>query len=140
MREIVFVGPEDYVLTSRHLIFKSAAQFLEDLCMDYEITTATDPFFIDSYSAHATYQNGFDLKFELLTKLPYSAKKIAVGSINYHQDYFGRSFGIETAGRAAHTACIGFGLERLVLAFLAQHGPDRRDWPETVSGAIVQAS
>jgi hypothetical protein len=94
------------------------------------ITTATDPFFIDSYAVQSRYQQGFELKFEMLATLPYSGKKLAVGSVNYHQDFFGRSFAIETGAGPAHTACFGVGLERLALAFLAQYGPDEKNWPE----------
>jgi seryl-tRNA synthetase len=136
MREIVFVGPEDYVLNSRQRLIEDSAQFLRELELAFEIATATDPFFVDNYSAQAAYQSGFDLKFELLAELPYSGKKIAAGSINYHQDYFGRCFGIDIGGSAAHTACIGFGLERLTLAFLSQHGLDHHQWPEIVTKAL----
>ena len=44
-------------------------------------------------------------------------------SFNYHRDLFGRSWGIRTSiGEAAHTACVGFGVERITLALLKHHG------------------
>jgi seryl-tRNA synthetase len=132
MHEIIFVGPADYVLGQRRILVELSAQFLDELGLAYEITTATDPFFVDSYAVQAAYQQGFELKFELLAPLPYSGKKLAVGSINYHQDFFGRSFSIQTAGETAHTGCIGFGYERLALAFVAQHGVDEQNWPDAV--------
>ena len=47
-------------------------------------------------------------------------------SLNYHQDHFGELFGIRTAdGAVAHTACVGFGLERMTLALYRRHGFDR---------------
>jgi len=122
MRELVFVGPETYVLSQRDKMVQVAVQLLEEWGLAYEITTASDPFFIDNYAIQAAYQQGYELKYELLVPLPYSGKKLAVGSINYHQDFFGRCFSIEAEGGPAHTGCIGFGLERLALAFLAQHG------------------
>jgi len=140
MREIIFVGPADYVLASRNTLVDLSAAFLNELGMAYEITTATDPFFVDSYAAQAAYQQGFDLKFELLAPLPYSGKKLAVGSINYHQDFFGRSFAIQAAGSPAHTGCIGFGYERLALAFLAQHGLEPSHWPDAVASFVRSAS
>lgn len=136
MREIVFVGPEAYVLESRRELVKLCTEFLDELGLDYEISTAMDPFFVDSYAVQAAYQQGFELKYELLAPLPYSGKKLAVGSINYHQDFFGRSFAIETGEGPAHTGCLGFGYERLALAFLAQHGVDERKWPKAVVDGV----
>src|SRR5258708_24511115 len=112
MREKIFVGPADYVLAQRKILLDLSAKYLDELGLAYEITTATDPFFVDTYAVQAAYQQGFDLKYELLTPLPYSGKKLAVGSINYHQDFFGRSFAIETTEGPAHTGCLGFGYER----------------------------
>lgn len=140
MREIIFVGPADYVLSSRQTLVDLSVQFLDELNLAYEISTATDPFFVDSYAVQAAYQQGFELKFELLTPLPYSGKKLAVGSINYHQDFFGRCFAIRTNEGPAHTGCLGFGYERLALAFLAQHGVDEKNWPESVNRMLREQS
>ncbi len=132
MREIIFVGPAEYVVVNRDRLVRESAAFLDELELAYEISSATDPFFVDSYAVQAAYQQGFDLKFELLAPLPYGGKKLAVGSINYHQDFFGRSFAIQSDGGAAHTGCLGFGYERLALAFVAQHGVDEKNWPAAV--------
>ena len=140
MREIVFVGPEAYVLQSRRELVELCTEFLDELGLAYEISTAMDPFFVDSYAVQAAYQQGFELKYELLAPLPYSGKKLAVGSINYHQDFFGRSFAIETSEGPAHTGCLGFGYERLALAFLAQHGVDEQKWPQAVVRGIRNGS
>lgn len=134
MREIIFVGSSDYVLAQKRALVDVSAAFLDQLEIGYEITTAADPFFVDNYAWQAAHQKRFDLKFELLVPLHYSGKKIAVGSINYHQDFFGRAFDIRLeTGDAAHTACVGFGYERLMLAFLAQHGTDESNWPAAVT-------
>jgi len=53
--------------------------------------------------------------------------------INWHQEHFTSTFGItRSGGRTAHTACLGFGLERVTLALIKAHGfqPDR--WPAAV--------
>lgn len=139
MREIIFVGPAEYVLRNRTTLVDLSAHFLDELGLAYEISTATDPFFVDSYAVQAAYQQGFELKYELLAPLPYSGKKLAVGSINYHQDFFGRSFAIETSEGPAHTGCIGFGYERLALAFVAQYGVDEKQWPDAVLRGMKEA-
>jgi seryl-tRNA synthetase len=35
-------------------------------------------------------------------------------------------------GSVAHTACVGFGLERIALALFHHHGLDVKEWPESV--------
>jgi seryl-tRNA synthetase len=136
MREVIFIGPAEYVLENRRVLLDQSIEFLDELGLAYEITTATDPFFVDTYAVQAAYQQGFELKFELLAPLPYNGKKLAVGSINYHQDFFGRTFDLRTTEDAAHTGCIGFGYERLALAFLAQHGVNEKEWPRAVVKGI----
>ena len=57
----------------------------------------------------------------------------AVTSCNYHLDYFGIAFDIKTPdGKPAHSACIGFGLERIALALFKTHGLEVRAWPKPV--------
>jgi seryl-tRNA synthetase len=132
MREVVFVGDADWIASSRAEALDEGRAVLEELDLDYEIATAGDPFFIDSYASQTAYQRGFDLKYELLCPLKYRGKQLAVGSVNYHQDFFGRSFDIEYEKRPCHTACIGFGLERLALAVIARHGWSPSGWPSVL--------
>ena len=57
----------------------------------------------------------------------------ALASFNHHLDHFGSTYGIELAdGSTAHTACLGFGHERIVLALLRTHGLDPEAWPAEV--------
>lgn len=136
MREIVFVGPPDFVLDRRQASIAHAVRLLDALGLRYTVATATDPFFVDSYAVQAAFQQGFELKFELLCPLPYAGRNLAVGSVNYHQDFFGRSFAITASDAPAHTGCIGFGLERLALAVAAQHGPDPVAWPRWITSRL----
>ena len=129
MREVIFVGPAEFVRKQRDRCIELSVSLLDELELSYEISTATDPFFVDSFAVQAAFQQGFELKHELLALLPYKGRLLAVGSVNFHQDFFGRSFRIEAEGRSAETACIGIGLERLALAVLAQHGTRPEQWP-----------
>jgi hypothetical protein len=134
MREVIFVGPGPYVLDHRNKIIDESARLLDRWDLAYEIRSATDPFFIEDYASMSAFQLAFELKFEVLVALPYSQKDLAIGSFNYHQDFFGRSFDIMGAdGAPIHTGCVGFGLERVALAFLAQHGLDPKAWPVEVA-------
>ena len=83
------------------------------------------------------FQLAFELKFEILAPLPYKQTDLAIGSFNYHQDFFGRSFAISgKSGAPIHTSCVGFGLERVALAFLAQHGLNPKLWPAAIANQI----
>jgi hypothetical protein len=133
MREVVWVGSPDHVLGQRARFIERATEALDGWGLNYEIVSATDPFFIDSYSAQALYQQALELKYEVVVPLPYRNKGLAVGSFNYHQDFFGRSLNITGQGQEpVHTGCMAWGLERLVLAFLAQYGLDPASWPAAV--------
>src|SRR6266480_2482200 len=88
-----------------------------------EIRTASDPFFIAPDAAAKTYfQLSSETKFEMSLLLP-DDKRLAVGSHNYHSDFFGRAFNTTVDGAGyMHSVCVAFGLERWVYGFLAQHG------------------
>ena len=64
-------------------------------------------------------------------------KPTAIGSSNYHEDHFGLPFDLHPAdGEVAHSACIGFGLDRITLALFATHGMDVAGWPGEVRSAL----
>ncbi len=134
MRELIFVGPKEFVLEQRQKVIDASTQLLDRWNLSYEIKTATDPFFIDDFSQQSSFQRAFDLKFEVRAALPYKpGGSVAIGSFNIHQDFFGRSFSIGTIdGQPLHTGCVGFGLERVALALIAQHGLDPAGWPPGV--------
>jgi seryl-tRNA synthetase len=81
----------------------------------------------------AASQKDLRLKFEVLVPILSAERPTAVCSFNYHQDHFAAPFGIRTdAGAVAHTACLGFGLERLTMALFRVHGFDPEAWPRAV--------
>jgi seryl-tRNA synthetase len=56
-----------------------------------------------------------------------------VCSFNFHQEHFGATFEIRTQdGKTANTACLGFGLERIVMALFKTHGFLVERWPREV--------
>ena len=60
-------------------------------------------------------------------------KPTAIVSCNCHLDHFGTAYDIRTSdGDVAHTACVGFGLERIALALFRAHGMDPSAWPASV--------
>lgn len=138
MREIVFVGPQDHVLARREAAIAMTDELLQGWGLGYEVRTATDPFFIEQFASQAAFQTSFELKFEIRADLPYApGKSSAIGSFNFHQDFFGRSLNItdEASGAPVCTGCVAFGLERVAWAFLSQHGLAPDGWPAEVRSA-----
>ncbi|MDC0993997.1 hypothetical protein OAR16_00125 [bacterium] len=73
---------------------------------------ATDPFF-DPDSTRALAQKLFPTKQEII------CNGLAIGSANFHRNFFGERFGITSKdGKTAYTACIGMGLERWIHSIL----------------------
>jgi seryl-tRNA synthetase len=136
MREIIFIGSKDYVLEQRELGRHQMAKKLEAVGMAYKVESANDPFFIGEYK-QAAFQNAFHLKYEIRALLPYKNSTLAVGSYNYHQDFFGRQLKIQQRdGSPIHTGCLAFGLERIAFAFLSQFGLLQENWPSYVKEGI----
>ena len=79
----------------------------------------------------AASQREQELKFEVTVPIA-GPEPTAVASFNYHQDHFA-AYGIELDdGSGAHTACLGFGLERIALALFKTHGLEVGSWPADV--------
>ena len=81
----------------------------------------------------AANQREQELKFEIVVPVCSVEKPTAIMSFNYHQDHFASTYGIKTStGDTAQTACLGFGMERIVLALLKTHGLAPASWPTAV--------
>jgi seryl-tRNA synthetase len=86
------------------------------------------------YAAKTFFQQSLDVKSEIrLAIAPDETGKprsIAGGSINLHGPFFGNRFDIKLEDASpAISACVGFGLERWVLALFSQHGFEQARWP-----------
>lgn len=141
LREIVFMGSREEVLAARDQTVAVMSDFLREHRMAAEIRTASDPFFIAPDAVSKTFfQLSSDSKLEISAQLR-GSERLAVGSHNYHSDFFGRVFNVEVEGAGAmQSVCVGFGLERWVYAFLEQHGADPRRWPDPVRQAVLHSA
>ncbi|MFJ5533562.1 hypothetical protein [Streptomyces sp. NPDC093261] len=134
IREIVFMGSQEFAATCRNSVMQQAFSLMEELGLAGRCEVASDHFFTNADTAGKILsQRMMELKFELL--LPVSAdRSIAVGSFNLHGNFFGDCFDITgSGGGSIASGCVGFGLERLVHAFLSQHGSDPARWPDAVT-------
>ncbi|MDW4909125.1 hypothetical protein RB628_28265 [Streptomyces sp. ADMS] len=133
IREMVFMGTRTEVLALRELMMTKVFDFLRELGLSGHCEVSNDPFFGGADTSDRIFsQRMMELKYEV--RLPVgSDRTVAVGSFNFHTDLFGRSFGIEHSdGGPVSSACVGFGMERLVYAFLCQFGLDKTNWPPGV--------
>ncbi len=140
VRELVFVGDEDYVRSVRAKALPVVEQLAAFMDIDCQVQTATDPFFATVSAAKKFWQASQEVKNEI--KIPAlgndgSVKQLACGSINLHGNFFGKRFGFTCKnGEPAQTGCVGLGIERWVLAAFTQHGFDESRWPEAVRNII----
>jgi hypothetical protein len=114
MREFVHAGTAEQVLGFRESWIERAQSLLDALYLPTTLQTTGST-------------------QELIAPLLGGECPTALLSINDHEDHFGKLFAICTpGGSAAHTACIAFGMERLALALLSEHGLQPAKWPQAL--------
>jgi seryl-tRNA synthetase len=134
--ELVRIGEPDVVLAWRQEWAQRGLELLRGFGLQAELDSANDPFFGRGGRLLAATQRAQDLKLELLVQIA-GPEPTALASFNHHLDHFGSTFGIELSdGQTAHTACLGFGHERIVLALLRTHGLDPEAWAEPVRSRL----
>ena len=101
------------------------------------MVTANDPFFGRGGRLLARSQRDEELKFEFVTPFDPGSPSVAIASSNLHQEHFGETFAISTSsGDIAHSTCLGWGLDRIVLSLFHHHGTNPAKWPDDVRTAL----
>lgn len=137
MRELVRVGSSDEVCEWRDDWLSRALTLLRSLGLRAEFDAASDPFFGRAGKVLGRSQKEQRLKFEILVPVISQEHPTALCSFNFHQDHFGSTFDIRCAdGSIASTACLGFGLERVAMALVKEHGFDLGRWPASVRESL----
>jgi seryl-tRNA synthetase len=137
-REIVRIGEPETVVEWRNRWRDRSLELLRSVGLDATTDVASDPFFGRAGRLLARSQRSQELKFEVVVPIA-GPEPTAVASFNYHQDHFSSVYGIEMDAEGdatAHTACLGFGLERITLALVRAHGLDQETWPAAVRGEL----
>jgi seryl-tRNA synthetase len=130
MREIFAVGDEEQLSTLRQRFLDFVQQLMIEFKIEGRIQTAADPFFVNVFAKKRVFQVNLKLKYEALAWLPGKGELLAVASVNDHRDHFTRAFGLTLErGDQLHSSCLAFGLERLALSLIVQHGLEPRKWP-----------
>jgi seryl-tRNA synthetase len=133
VREYIHAGTAAQVVAWRDAWLQRGLALLQSLQLPVQAQVAADPFFGRGGRMMAASQKEQQLKFEVLVPVISFDEPTAICSFNYHQDKFGSAFGIFSAdGEVAHTACLGFGMERVTMALFVAHGWVPAQWPQAV--------
>jgi seryl-tRNA synthetase len=135
--DYVYLGTPDGARAHRDLWIERGLEVLSGLGLAVESVVANDPFFGRPGRMLAANQRTEELKYEIVAPVFEAGRPTAISSSNCHLDHFSRPFGIETAeGGTAHTACFGFGVDRITLALLDRHGTDPDGWSAGVRAVL----
>lgn len=140
MHEYVIIGTAKQAAEHRDSWVGRGLDVLAELGLNATAVAANDPFFGRVGKMLATNQLDQGLKTELVVRLYGDLDDgTAVVSANCHQDHFGETFGLTTSvGDVAHSACVGFGMERIALAMLRTHGIDAQSWDKDLWTVLGQ--
>ena len=137
MREFIRMAQADVVVAWRDAWLERGLKLLRGLGLPASSDVASDPFFGRTGRMMAAQQVDQRLKFEILVPVISEQQPTAVCSFNWHQEHFSGKFGIRNSDESiAHTACLGFGLERVALALVKAHGFDLKQWPAEVRAQL----
>ncbi|MBV8144284.1 MAG: amino acid--[acyl-carrier-protein] ligase [Gammaproteobacteria bacterium] len=138
MREFVRIGRPEEITAFRDGWMSRARQLADELALPYSVDVANDPFFGRVGQIMAVSQIQQALKFELLIPYHAQAKPTACMSFNYHREHFGQVWALQDSrGDSAHTGCVAFGMDRLVVALFANHGLEIGRWPAATRAALA---
>lgn len=130
VRELVCLGGLNDVLRFRDDCVDLVTTVLADIDLPSRLVVATDSFQGASAAELTRYQHRLAVKLEVVPAVPVAG---AIGSLNFHGKHFGLGFGIHDGdGNTVHSACLGFGIERMALTALAAHGTEPERWPDVL--------
>ena len=139
-REFVYIGEPGRATAHCEQWIGRSMQLLRELGLDVFAEPANDPFFGRAGRILASGQRASQLKTELVLRSagsPTPPAGMALASVNNHADHFGQRFNIQLpTAHVAHSACVGFGLERISLTLLRIHGLDPAAWPGQVRSLL----
>jgi seryl-tRNA synthetase len=132
MREIVCIGSAQEVTTFLERFQLLLSRFFTAHGLPVTFEQATDPFFDPKTSPKYLMQKLQPLKTEMIFD-----GKLAIGSLNFHRNFFGEAYGLERNGKAAYTGCVAFGLERWMYALMSPYGDQfrREIWSQPADAA-----
>lgn len=130
MREIVFVGDQQWVMHTRNAIMDEVWELFTGLGLTGKIETATDPFFFSQdVKTKGAYQMVSNAKYELAA-MRNNGQESSIASFNYCEDVLCGKYDIrDEDGNGMYSGCVAFGMDRWKEAFLERYGRDQSQWP-----------
>ncbi len=131
MREIVFIGPDDFVESKRINIMDQIWDVFCEIGLYGQVVTARDPFFhYDDMKTKGAVQLMADAKYELEYQ-SHSGKTSSIASFNNCQDTLCEKFSIRDSetDKFLHSGCVAFGIDRWRSAIIEEFGNNPKDWP-----------
>lgn len=122
MLEFVALGTAAHAQGFADVGVDRAAGALRALGLRPEPEVAHDPFFGVGAAMLVAEQEAKNVKTELVVGGPNGP--YAVASVNRHGAHFGESFAIGAGDGVAHSACVAFGIERVMLAIAVAASAD----------------
>lgn len=136
VREIVFIGDMSYITYCREKIMRKTQNFVSNYGIVSKMCVAHDPFVVPSMQRFKKIQHEEQSKYELQIAFKEN-EYLSCASFNFHGRAFSESFHFQVKDvDVTVTGCVGFGLERWVLAFLSQFGCDETQWPSEIIARI----
>lgn len=123
MREIVCVGSKEEVQAFLRDQRAYLEAWVQALGLPVQWKSATDAFFDPRNNPKYVAAKLDPVKTEMVFG------DLAIGSLNFHKNFFAEAFKITRDGQTAYSGCIGWGLERWVYAILKQYGEEPGAWP-----------
>ncbi|QHE59813.1 hypothetical protein FHE72_01215 [Rossellomorea vietnamensis] len=118
MREIVFIGTKNEVLTLREQFIQEVWSLFNTLGLKGKVVTANDPFFFNDNFKKGMYQKLTNSKYELL----YKSKEhsyISIASFNFCDDVVCKSYGLMNLNHEYYySGCVAFGLDRWLVSIM----------------------
>lgn len=131
VREIVFVGEHQWIVDKREYTLDLTYQLAKRLGIKCKSEVACDPFILPRMQKYKKIQKIDKSKIEM--QLNAGEKNISGASYNLHGTAFTYPFNISVKDvEHTETGCVGFGIERWIVAFLRQFGDEPGAWPESV--------
>ncbi|MEZ8101291.1 hypothetical protein [Vibrio bivalvicida] len=114
VRECVFIGESTFVESQLEKYFEMFIEYLEANKVRFKVYFASDPFVDVELKKLRILQVKTKVKREV--RIICGEEEISVASFNLHGNYFSDRFNIRmTSGSKAQTACIGFGIDRILI-------------------------
>lgn len=135
MREIVCIGSAEEVKTFLENFQNHLQDFFSSIGLPIKWENATDPFFKPSKNPKYLLQKLEPVKTEMIFQ-----DSLAIGSINFHRNYFGEAFEISRNQQEAYSGCVAFGLERWIYALLSTFGTDPKAFPSEILQLLSDSS